>query len=195
MGNNEHLTSAEIAEYVDRALPVEEQARVEDHLVECEVCREELVAANRLVRTLPVRRNRRLIGISAATAAAIAAILLLQSAEDITGPRGPLRGGEPQAESGDIADVAAVAPMDRDVVTADSVVFVWRSVESDALYEFTLTDGSGDILWTTSTGDTSLMLGPEAGLRREQQYFWYVDALMSGGRPATSGVHLFRTQP
>ena len=51
-----------------------------------------------------------------------------------------------------------------------------------AHYVFTLTDASGDVVFTNGQPDTTLMLPPSVGLSPGAQYFWVVDALLDGAR-------------
>ena len=128
-------------------------------------------------------------------AAAVVAFLLLRPSGDVMSPDQLLRGGSQGVDAEGVSQVIALSPVEGDLVPADSVAFVWRSVEPEALYRFTVTDRNGDELWSSSIADTMATLTLTEGLRRGGEYFWYVDALLSEGRSATTGIQRFRTEP
>src|SRR3954466_5197253 len=70
-----HMTDLELAAYLDHGLAESDRTRVEEHLADCEECREQLVApANILSR---VNRPRRIAKISAILAAAVVAFVVI----------------------------------------------------------------------------------------------------------------------
>lgn len=189
-----HLDATEVAAYVDRTLAAAEQARIEAHLADCELCRKEVVEVARVLGGRARRKRWMVIGPAAAAAAVAAFLLLGPSASERGVPGSPiLRNGAPPDEPA--ATVTVVAPAADGPVAPDGVVFVWRRVAHDAFYRLTLTDQGGDVLWTESTADTVLPLPPSVTLERNHFYLWYVDVLLPDARSATSGVQRFSTAP
>lgn len=187
-----HLASEEVAAYLARELDQGPQSRVEGHLSRCALCRAEVAEVAEVVRSAGPRRTR-YTSAAVVAAAAIAAIVLIQSPSDVVPPDGILRDApQTRAESETRLDV--VTPSNGESVLLDSLRFTWRQAGPGALYRFTLTRANGDVLWTESTPDTVLPLTSEAGVRRGEAYFWYVDALLPEGRTTTTGTYLFRTQ-
>jgi len=71
---------------------------------------------------------------------------------------------------------------------------LWSAVAGEPTYRLTLTDASGQPVWTTTTTDTSITLPPNVILQQRKRYFWYVDALRADGRAASTGVRRFTTR-
>jgi len=69
--------------------------------------------------------------------------------------------------------------------------FVWRAASGDAEYRLTVMDGTGGIVWSKSTGDTSATLPADVRLTSGHEYFWSVDALLADGHSTTTRVHQF----
>ena len=184
----DHLSAEEVAGYLDRALSSAEQERIEAHLADCAKCRGELTEVARVRRARP-RWTRWYVTTPAAAAAAV--ILLLVWRPGVPGSSDVLRDTEIGAEG--IPRFGVVAPVEVSPVAPDSVVFVWRAAGADAHYQLTLTDVTGDPLWSGTTADTTAGLPIDVLLGRGQAYFWYVDALLPDGESATTGVQQFRT--
>ena len=91
-----------------------------------------------------------------------------------------------------VAGLEIIRPPDGGTVRPDSLVFVWRAQSADTFYRLTLTDEAGDVLWRTSTSDTIVTPGADVTFRPGGEYFWIVDALLAGGRTATTGVRTFQ---
>ena len=185
-----HLRTAEVAGYVDGALTSSDNERVRAHLAECDECRAEVMAVHRLVRTQPLQRRSRILIPTALAAAAVAFVLIarFQGSESSTRPD-IVRSDSVSADADAVVRIGVVEPHDGDTVPATRARFGWRALTADATYRFTLTDQSGRTVWTTSAPDTLVMLPSEITLQSGSSYFWYVDALRSDGRSATSGVH------
>lgn len=188
-----HPTDESVAAYIDAVLSPSERAQLDAHLGDCEYCRSRLVLASRALQSAPVpRRFRRLLPIAATLlAAGIAGVLLLsrsaverssspdleRAAEEVSLP--PLHTLQP-------ARGAAVVPAD--------VRFVWSRLSPDALYQVTLSEADGRVLWTERTSDTAA-LPPIETVRRlkpGEAYFWRVDALFSNLQSVTSGDQQFQ---
>ena len=183
----DHLSAEEVAGYLDRALSAAQQVTVEAHLADCAECRGELTEVARVRRTRP-RWTRWYV--TTPTAAA-AVILLLVWRTGAPGSSDVLRDTGVGAEG--IPRFAVVAPLESSHVAPDSAVFIWRSAGEDAHYRLTLTDMTGDVLWTGTPADTTAILPSDIDLVVGQTYFWFVDALLPNGESATTGVQQFRT--
>jgi hypothetical protein len=191
MTDGPHLTSEEVASYIDNTLSEPECARVKAHLADCDACRNEIVSVSRLVQRAP-RSRRNVVGLSAIAAAA--AIVVILVARPSTGSHSPaggaLRGrGTPAASEG-VDVVRAVAPTGTQS-TGDNILFVWHRAASGAEYRLTLTDDRGGKLWTGSTNDTTLRIPKGAVSFSKGGYHWYVDVLQPDGGTATTGIKTF----
>jgi len=184
-----HVTADWIAAYLDGGLTREERERLERHLLVCADCRKDLADASELT---PRETRRWLVGGGVSAALAAAAVLMLWLGANDAGSRldrSPvLRGSATDVQ------VEAVTPSEGADVAADSLVFTWRSAGATASYVFTLTDEDGDVLYTASQSDTTLVLPRSVGLAPAGQYYWVVDALLDGARSATSGFQGFRVE-
>ena len=188
-----HLKSEQLAAYLEARLPATEKARIEEHLATCDECREEAVAS---FRTLRQRRRvlpRRWLGVTLSAAAVLALVLGGNAIVELTRTdEPPFRSAPSGVGFEQVAAVEIIRPPDGGTVSRESLVFAWRAQSADTFYRFTLTDEAGDLLWRTSTSDTIVTPGAEVTLRPGVAYFWIVDALLAGGRTATTGVSTFQ---
>jgi hypothetical protein len=192
MTDGPHLTSEEVAAYVDDTLSDAECARVKAHLADCDTCRKEIVSVASLVQRAP-RSKRGVVTLSAiAAAAAIVVIFVARPSTDSGSPAiGSLRGpGTPTASEG-VNVVRAIAPIGAQS-TGDGIRFVWHAASSGAEYRLTLTDDRGGKLWTGSTNDTTLRIPKGAVVLPAGDYHWYVDVLQTDGDAATTGIESFQ---
>lgn len=186
---NGHPCGERVAAYVERKLTAEERTELEAHLAECAECRREVAEVALFLRRGGSRRRGWLApSIAAAAAAALLVVLLWPDGV------GEQRGGvlrEPGAPEG-LPPIAAVSPGPGTAVPPGSLVFTWRSVDSDAFYRLTAATAEGEVVWRVETGDTTAV--PPAGTRweRGETYYWFVDALLPDGHEATTGVRRFR---
>lgn len=188
--HTQHLAAETVGAFLDRRLTDGERSSVEAHLADCGVCRREVAEAGRLVMAMNVRRPMVLLPASLAAAAAIAFIAL-----GITriGRESPdrLRAPTASVETGATPRIGVLAPADGDTVRVRHPVFQWSAVAGAPTYRLTLTDESGETVWTTTTIDTSLTLPVRVVLQGRATYFWYVDALLADGRAVSTGVRTF----
>jgi hypothetical protein len=190
MTEEPHLTTEEVAAYVDDALSEAESVRIKAHLATCEDCRSEVLSVSRLLETAP-RARRRFGYWPALAAAAVVAVLIGRAVTDGDTPSDRVRGDTaPPAHEG-VAAFQALSPIGRHPV-GDRIDFVWRPPLAGATYRFTLTDERGGTIWTGSTNDTTITLPDAAVLRDNQNYHWFVDALLPDGTDATTGVRSFQ---
>ena len=186
-----HLTSEEVAAYLDNTLSEAECARVKSHLVDCDACRKEVVSVSKLLAGAP-RSRRRVVAFSTlAAAAALAFLLVRPSIDSKLPPSATLRGRDTPAASEGLSSLQAIAPAGTQT-NASGIVFVWHPALPGATYRFTLTDERGGKVWVASTNDTTLALPRETSLLRNRDYHWYVDVLQSDGSPATTGITSFQ---
>ena len=190
---NGHTTSEDLAAYLDGEVRPEERARIHAHLDDCESCREETADLIVLLERRSRRKLRR-FAVPFAAVAAVAGILLvgpaLQEGSEESVER--LRGSDAAARAEAVLDIRVVNPTPQAVVELASLEFAWEGVEEEALYRFTITDESGEPLWSHETFATSVSLPSEVELRSGQSYFWFVDVLLADGRTGTTGVLSFR---
>lgn len=189
----DHLTDEQVAGYLDRSLCAQERDEVEGHLAACDECRTEVRATAQVVRN-HARRNL-WFGGSAVLAAAAAVALLVANpfAQDNLGDT-TLRGPEAPLDVGDRL-VSVISPEDGASVRQDGLTFVWRPVEADARYRFTLTNVLGEVFWSMDTADTTLRLPAEVTLDSGRSYVWYVDVLLLDGRSITTGARRLELTP
>ena len=190
-----HVDGERIAAYLDGKLAPEEHPRVEAHLADCDACRTELLAVTRILESQ--RRQRRLytLGPVAAAAAIVGLVLFLPFRSERTGESRGDAGVERSVAAEGTAVVATVAPSETAAVSASELVFTWRSSGPDAFYRLTVIDETGDEIWTDETADSVLFLPPGVAMEPGGRYFWYVDALLSDGSSATTGMHQFMIVP
>ena len=185
-----HLTAEDVAAFLDRRMSATERAGVEAHLADCSECRVEAAAVRRMVSASSVRRRTILVPASLAAAAAIAFVALnIQRRSESSVER--VRTSASVAASPS-ARIDVVSPSDGDTIRVGKPALVWSAVTGEPTYRLTLTDASGQMLWTSTTTDTTLTL-PAQLLHPRATYFWYVDALRADGRAASTGVRSFIT--
>jgi hypothetical protein len=188
-----HLTSEEVAAYLDNTLSEAESSRVTSHLADCDACRKEVVSVSKLIAGAS-RSRRRTIAFSTLAAAAALVFLLVRPSVDSNLPsRVALRGRDTQATSEGVASLRAIAPVGPQT-GASPIVFVWHQAALGATYQFTLTDDRGGKVWVESTSDTTLALRRETSLLKNRDYHWYVDVLQPDGSSATTGVTSFQVR-
>ena len=190
-----HLTSEELAAYIDGRLDPAQAARIESHMADCAACRADLVATRPLVEeaSLRVHRGRSYIprrGAAWLAAAAVIAIAFLPMLQHAFGSRGS--NAQVRATQTSRTTIEVVSPRTAPV-DAESVVFAWRPVAGASTYRLTLTDSSGEPLFGGSTAETTFAAAARAKLHRGSHYLWYVDALTSDGRTVSSGIRSFMT--
>lgn len=191
MSSATHLTSEEVAAYLDNTHSEAECARVKSHLADCDVCREEIVSVSKLLEGAP-RSRRRFIALPAIAAAAVLVVFLARPSFDSELPSsGQVRGRDAPFASEGVSGVRAIAPIGQQA-DAGGIVFVWHPALPGATYRFTLTDDRGGKIWVGSTNDTTLAIPNDASLLKNGSYHWYVDVLQPDGSSATTGITSFQ---
>ncbi len=185
----EHLTDADVAGYLDRDLTPEERRRIETHIDRCAACREELIALSRITQPRasaePPRVRRRRWWIPAAAAAAVAALIVPNLTINSPEP-GALPPTRRLSDGDGRARLTITSPSDG-IVPSGRLVFAWRSGKADVYRIFLLAE-SGDPVWITDTGDTTIALPDSVALQPGRAYFWRVEGIGTG-IAATTGVH------
>lgn len=188
-----HLSDEDLAAYVDRTLDLAGRARVDSHLIECDDCR---VVVTEAMATLSERQSRRRrVPIIVGGLAAAAGILLVVS------PREPdsiivdrqVRSSVTSSSTEDVRRIVALAPESGSVLPRESIVFAWRPEAGGTVYQLTVSDAGGAVLWSERTSDTTLALPPAstALLRPGQIHYWRVEALLPDLRTAMTPVRSF----
>ncbi len=192
----DHLSNGELAAYLDGSLSAEVKSRVQDHLSECSQCRSEVGDVADVLRS-GSRRKRWKVAVPTAAAAAAAAILITGPfGTDTSEPPGAaLRSPEVAAEREAVPSVTVLEPASEASVIRDRLVFSWEAVGANVLYRLTLTDESGDPVWSTETDEASIRPPTTLSLEAGATYFWYVDALLTDGTSHTTDVQSFRIMP
>jgi Putative zinc-finger len=175
-----HLTSGEVAGYLDGRLTTAEREQLDGHLADCPTCRAELVEVRRILQSVPRRRSWLMLG-TAALAASVALLLLaprwLERAE------APARFREPATQE-------ALAPrliMPRGPVkTVNS--FVWASVPGADGYRVVVFDREGAVLWEIQTRDTISAKPDSLSFSSGASYFWKVWARTGSSRWTPSAL-------
>lgn len=187
----DHLQAEEVAAYLDGKVDQEERRRITAHLSDCAECRTELIEVRRILRR---RRGFRPLWVAAPVAAAAAVVVFVLLGTGIIELNGP---SEEPLRSGPTTEIPAAlvprAPAERALVDPDSVTFIWRPADG-ATYRITLTDETGDVVWTQTTEDTIAPLPENLSLGAGRIYFWYVDALLADGHSLATPVRQFEVR-
>jgi hypothetical protein len=183
--DQEHLDQSQVVAYLDRMVPRAERDRIEAHLAECAECRDEIVEARELMRQ--ARRPRRLL-INGGFVAVAAALLF------VVWPSLHGRGANPSSPTfrDGVTSSALVAYAPIGEASRADLRFVWKPDPDATTYRLTLTSEAGAPLWAQSGTDTSVILPDSIVLRRDERYFWIVDALLANGGTRSTGLQEFR---
>ena len=141
----------------------------------------------------PIGRPIWLVPMGRAAAAALAFVMLYVS-RDPGSATERLRTPGVTLPAESLSRIAVLSPADGDTIGTGTPAMLWSAVTGEPTYRLTLTDASGQPVWTTTTTDTSVTLSPTVVLQSRTTYFWYVDALRADGRAASTGVRRFTTR-
>ncbi len=191
-----------IERYLVGLLPESEVEALESHYLTCARCQGDLRLAAAIRDVLPeVRetlsiadasrvamtgrrfgRRARIGAVAAAIAAVLAGVLLVQPSS-VEGPRH--REGVPEAEivptvETPIGEVGAVEG------------FRWAAVTSADLYDVTLYNAAGDVLWQVNTRETRVALPDTVRLEAGVPYLWQMNARVGWDRWVSSELVRFR---
>ncbi len=179
-----HLSTREVARFVEKLATPEERSEVERHLNQCDTCRTEIVQVARFARS---RATRRRVAVAVPITAAAAVLLWI-----VSGP--PTSEGDPnafRAGSDGLQRIEAVMPVRDRVIRSDTVSFVWRSAGPGAQYSITITDTRGDPVRQTLVSDSTFSIPTDALRSGGEVFFWRVDAALPDGSTASTGAKQF----
>lgn len=174
-----------MAAYVDGRLSGESKATVEQHLVSCHECVDEVSDLRAVLESGRPRWRRLAIPLTAAAAA----LLLIALPSDQFDVPDSHRDRPPVAAVERPVGVAPVGPI-------DSVVrFEWRRVEGADRYRVTLFDSTGVVLWSSSTADTIASVPDSVALEPTGTYLWQIEARLGFDRWLASELERFEVLP
>jgi hypothetical protein len=192
MTTERHLSSEEVAAYLDDTLSVDECERIKAHIADCDRCRAEVVSVSRLLGAAP-RSSRRYLTLSALAAAAVVAIVVGRVWMNPERSNDTQVRGSASAPEG-IARIRAIAPVD-DPKQGGDILFAWHPQAEGAVYRLTVTDARGTTIWSGNTSDTTFALPKREPPLATGTYHWYVDVMQADGTPATTGLTTFQIVP
>jgi len=174
------MTELEIASYLDRGMATADRERVENHMVDCAECRENVTEAEQLIRK--VRRPRHFARF--AGLAAIAAAALVVFAPQLKRETQP-----PDRVTRDAAAPSALAVYEpAESVANQPARFVWAAAPGATSYRITLSAADGTTVWSATINDTTATLPASVILEREIKYVWFVDANLPDGSAQSTGL-------
>jgi hypothetical protein len=189
-----HLSAEDLAAYLDGTLAPDVRREAEAHLADCAGCRSEMLETRRiLARSSRTRPSTRVL-VPLAAAAIVTTIFLLPSDQPDPGPQ--LRSDAPTgvAATATLADIP-VRPVEfADGIDGSRITLAWDSIGPRLDYRITLTDQSGATMWTGTSTAPRVTLPPDVALGEDSIFFWFVDATLTTGEAATSGIQEFRTR-
>ena len=190
-----HLTSDEVAMYVDGHLSDTDRPVVDAHLAECDTCRSEVLEVRSMLRTAPRRSDKHWRALALLGTAAAAAVLIAT----------PWRGRPPTIDDrhpgttteravlpdGARDSVHIVAPSGAARIDRAALAFSWARGTGDARFTVTVMNERGDVAWTATTRDTVIVPPTSVELAPGTTYFLYVDAQRVDGTSARSSARSF----
>jgi hypothetical protein len=191
-----HLDTGSISAYLDGRLESGEKARVQGHLADCPECRREMTELVDLMKAHDRPRRRwPVVATGVAAAAAVALLISVPRVREAMDDPGALRAPEAATEREAVRSLPVISPPPDASLTREEVVFAWESAGEEAAYRLTMTDEEGQTVWRIDTDATWVDPPSDLELRPGQIYFWYVDAVLSDGTTATTGVNRLRLAP
>lgn len=173
----------------------EERLATLDHVMSCAACHREyewLAAVERAVveagSAAAPRRSwqfMRPLALAASLLVAVGAVLVVRRM--VTEGPEPLRGGGEGAEIvllGPAAEVPADAP----------IGFAWRPLDGANRYVLEIQRTDGAVVFTETTGDTTVTLQEPAGVLPERDYRWWVREVTDGSEPRASPFRSLRVR-
>ena len=190
---DEHLSSDDVAAYVESRVSDAERRRIDSHLSACDLCRAEIIEVRSMIRSVPpARMAPRTLGVIGAVAAGL--VLIAIPWRDLR--RSATGGADVATERAVLPDagrdsVVIVAPVPNASVVSEPLTFVWLRGVNDAQFRVTLLNTRGDIRWVTTTRDSAVVV-PDSAIRYAgESYVFYVDALRADGTSARSSPRTF----
>jgi hypothetical protein len=192
-----HLSAAEIAGFIDHTLEGDVRASATEHLATCERCRDEVAACARLASSAPsaVTRpavRRIVMGVAAVLLVAVA----LRPGWLVRSPLGRERDVTAERSVQMTSRITTVFPADSVPIVRSQLRFVWKADAGASDYSLTITDANGKTVYAIDEiGDTTLTLPDTVRLTPSVVYFWHVDAPHVDGSSAGSSSVSFRVAP
>jgi hypothetical protein len=178
-----HMSDLDIAAYVDHALHGDKLEAIEEHLVQCAMCRDNVVHSHEIVSRS--RRNQRITrsAVVLLAAAAIVVVAVSTTKRPFPESRDAMRSGSTEQTLiayGPIGEVKS--PVSR---------FTWGSAPQALSYHITITGENGTEVWSGSAMDTTIVLPSSVPIVAGRKYLWVVDAVTSDGTTQSTGLHEF----
>ena len=183
-GRIDHLSSGDVARFVEKLVSPDERAIIEAHLNECDHCRSDVVTIARLVRR--GRGQRRNLVAAPLVAAAAVALWFTWGGSPAPADPNAFRDGTEGLQR-----LIVVQPANDAAVRTDTLAFVWQSAGDGAQYVFKVTDAQGDSVLQLLVSDSSVAIERNELRGRGASFFWFVDAVLPDGSTATSGARRF----
>lgn len=189
-----HMSEKRLAAYIDGDLPPAEATKVEEHLMVCSVCREEVTEVSRVLRGDRRQKARRtFIPVLGVAAAAVLVFLFPVVVNRNQIPEDVLRTGPGVTGLETLPVISPLTPiLERDSSSLYRLELQWEPHEGASEYRATLTDSAGETVWTGTTQQTRIGIPSDVQLEPGALLFWYVDAVLSSGQLATTGVQRLR---
>jgi len=191
-----HLSAAEIAGFIDQTLEGESRARAVEHLATCERCRDELAACARLAASAPATAVRPAAWRFVASFAAVLMIaVVLRSGWRSPSPAVDERNAAAERSAPLVSRIKTVFPEDSVPIRRSRLRFIWNSDRAASSYHLTITDATGIAAWTGDVADTAFALPDSVHLLPSSMYFWRVEAPHADGTSAQSSAVAFSVAP
>jgi hypothetical protein len=186
-GTDDHLEAADIAAYVDGALPVSGRQTIDAHLARCAECRAEIFEVSRIIGG--TRGAGRLSGANQRlwlSVAAIAAVVLIW----IVPPMARQQAGRVLREE-TVTTTTAPRPLAPIGSVSAAMALVWSRVPHSTNYRVRIFDSVGTVVWDAQTEDTTATL-PASLVAPGRSFYWKVEARTGFDRSTASDLTEFR---
>jgi len=192
-----HLSAAEMAGFIDHTLDDEVRARAAEHLATCERCRDEVAACARLAASAPAAVTRPVTWrIVLGLAAVLVITVALRSGWRARSPMGRERNVAAERSAPITSRITTVFPADSVPIARSRLRFVWEGDARASAYSLAITDANGKPVYSVDeTSDTTFALPDTVRLTPSVVYFWHVDAPHADGSSARSSSVPFRIAP
>jgi hypothetical protein len=172
-------------------LPDEERKEVEQHLLECDRCCEDLFSTSSMIRERPSPRKKgntrtRRKWYQPVVAAAVL-ILAVSGTFYLVERYSDGRRDYPQIDT----SITLISP--KGVVSGNQITFRWTSESAFSDYALTLFDERGDSIWAmqTTRTDTTITVGEATTLEPDHIYYWRIVGRREGKDISATPVCLF----
>ncbi|HVE36443.1 MAG TPA: zf-HC2 domain-containing protein [Gemmatimonadaceae bacterium] len=192
-----HLSAAEIAAFIDQTLEGEFRVRAVEHLGTCERCRDEVAACARLAASAPTAVTRPVIWrVVMGLAAVLLVAVVLRPIWLARSPMGRGRNVTAERSAPMTSRITTVFPADSVPIARSQLRFVWKGDAGASAYSLAITDANGKTVYVIDEiSDTTFALPDTVRLTPSVVYFWHVDAPHADGSSAGSSSVSFRVAP